>query len=242
MESREVRFTVRTFECRPDGKIKMASLMHYLQEAAALHAEELGAGFEKLGEKNVYWVLSNFRIEVTRLPRWGEEVTIRTWPSGYTRAIASREFVGLDQEGQEMFKAGSEWMVLSKQTNRARNLFRLDLNLPKTGVSVLPDPMSRLQRRDGYRAADRVCVPYSSIDLNGHVNNTEYVRWGFDVLRRAFEADGNIRWMQVTYLSEVFEGDELELLVSSSGPGCFCVLGSKLDSKSDVYLMEVSRL
>ncbi|MEJ2704869.1 MAG: thioesterase [Sedimentisphaerales bacterium] len=242
MDAREFRFTVRTSECQPDGRIKMASLMQYLQEAAALHAEQLGVGFERLSEMDVYWVLSNFKIEIARLPRWSEEVTIRTWPSGYNRAIASREFVGADRKDQEVFKAGSEWMILSKRTNRPRNLFRLDLNLPKTGVSVLPDPMSRLQRRDDYRAVDHVRVPYSSIDLNGHVNNTEYVRWSFDVLRQAFGPDGGIRWMQVTYLSEVFEGDEVELLVSSVGSGRFHVLGSKLDTQSDVYLMEVGCL
>ena len=238
MEVREERIIVRTYECQADGSIKIASLMQCLQEAAARHAEQLGLGFERLGEMNGYWVLSNLRVEIARLPKWGEEVTIRTWPSGFNRVIASREFVGKDRDGRELFKAGSEWMVLDKQRNRPKNLFHLDLGLPKIGAKALSGKLTRLQPRHGYQDADRVRVPYSSIDLNGHVNNTEYVRWGFDALRRAFKAEGNVHSMQVTYLSEIFEGDELDLLVASGAGGHFHILGRKSETKTDVFMMD----
>ncbi len=259
MEVKEEKFRIRTYECGVDGRIKIFSLMQYLQEIAALHAEQLGLGFDKLSEMNGYWVLSNIRIEINRLPGRDDEVTLRTWPSGYSRTIATREFVGKDQNGSELFRAGSGWMVLNKQTNRLKNLslcrghpardsragrpqhlFRLDLNLPKTGVKALPDELNRLEPKNDYSQVDMVRVPYSSIDLNGHVNNTEYVRWGIDALSRAFKLNENIRCVQATYLSEVFEGDELDLLATSGVSGRFGVLGRKSGTETNVFLMEVS--
>ena len=240
MEVKEEKFRIRTYECGVDGRIKIYSLMQYLQDIAALHAGQLGFGFDKLSEMDGYWVLSNIRIEISRLPGREDEITLRTWPSGYSRTIATREFVGKDQNGSELFRAGSEWMVLNKQTNRLKNLFRLDLNLPKTGVKALPDELNRLEPHGDYRKLDVVRVPYSSIDLNGHVNNTEYVRWGIDALRRTFKLNKNIRCAQATYLSEVFEGDELDLLVTSGASGQFGILGRKSDTETNVFLMEVS--
>ena len=239
MEVKEEKFRIRTYECGADGRIKIFSLMQYLQEIAALHAEQLGLGFDKLCEMNGYWVLSNIRIEISRLPGREDEITLKTWPSGYSRTIATREFVGKDQNGSELFRAGSEWMVLNKQTNRLKNLFKLDLNLPKTGVKALPDEIKRLEPMNGYNQAGQVLVPHSAIDLNGHVNNTEYVRWGMDVLRRTFKLNENIQCVQATYLSEAFEGDDLELLVSSGATGNFGVLGRKSGSEINVFLMEV---
>jgi medium-chain acyl-[acyl-carrier-protein] hydrolase len=240
MEVREDKFTVKTYECRADGNIKIISLMQYLQEAAAAHAEQLGFGFDRLNEINSYWVLSNLRIEIARLPKWNDEVTIKTWPSGYTRLIATREFVGKDKYDCELFRAGSEWMVLSKQKNRPKNLFHLNLNLPKTGPKAISGKLNRLEPQNNYSEVERVRVPYSAIDLNGHVNNVEYVRWGTDALRRVFKLKGNIRFVQATYLSEVFEADELELLLSSGTSGHFYVLGRKSDGQSNVYVMEIS--
>ena len=240
MKVREEKFTVKSYECRPDGNIKTACLMQYLQEAAALHAEELGFGVDSLNKINSYWILSNLRIEINRLPKWNDEITVKTWPSGYTRSIATREFVGRDQNDCELFRAGSQWMVLNKQSNRPKNLFRLDLSLPKTEEKALSEELVRLELQDDYSEVDRISVPYSSIDLNGHVNNTEYVRWGIDALRKAFKFDGNICSMHATYLSEVFEGDELDLLLSQNNNGHFCVLARKSDEKSNVYLMEIA--
>jgi acyl-ACP thioesterase len=240
MDVHEATFKVKTYECQVDGAIRVSSLMHYLQEAAAVQAELLGFGFERLREINSCWVLSNFRMEITRLPTWGEEVTIRTWPSDSGRVIASREFVGVGREGRELFRAGSEWMVLDKLKNRPKNLYKLDWNLPRNGEKVLSEKLARLQRWEDYQKVDHVCVPYSSIDMNGHVNNTEYVRWGFDALRRTFKGEKGVRCVQVSYLAEVFEGDELDVLVFSDAENRFSILGRKSDTETDVYLMEVT--
>jgi len=240
MKVREEKFKVKSYECRPDGNIKTACLMQYLQEAAALHAEELGFGVDSLNKINSYWVLSNLRIEINRLPKWNDEITVKRWPSGHTRSIATREFVAKNQNDCELFKAGSQWMVLNKQSNRPKNVFRLDLSLPKTEEKALSEELVRLESQDDYSEVDRISVPYSSIDLNGHVNNTEYVRWGIDALRKAFKFEVEIRSMHATYLSEVFEDDELDLLLSQNNNGHFCVLARKSDEKSNVYLMEIA--
>jgi len=239
MQIREEIFTVKTYQCQADGSIKLHALMQFLQEAAAIHAEQLGFGYNWLNQINSYWVLSNFRIEIAQFPRWNDAVTVKTWPSGCTRVVATREFVGKNQAGCELFKAGSEWMVLDRKKNRPKNLLRLGLALPKSGPKALTKELNRLQPQNDYTDGERLRVPYSSIDLNGHVNNTEYVRWGIDALRRTFRFKGSIRFVQATYLSEVFENDEIELLLSCDKNAHFYVLGRRPGGQYNVYLMEL---
>lgn len=239
MEFKQDKFIVKTYECQADGNIKLFSLMQHLQEAAAVHAEQLGFGRRMLNEIDGYWVLSNLRIEIGRFPKWNEEVTLETWPSGYTRLLATREFIGRDQRDRESFRASSEWMILDKRSGRPRNLLRLELSLPECGPRVIMAGLNRLQPQDGYIETDRVRVPHSAIDLNGHANNTECVRWGLDALQGAFKFSRAIRFMHATYLSEVFEGDELDILVHSEGEGRFYVLGRKSDVGSNVFLIDV---
>ena len=240
VEVREEKITIRTYECGAGGTVKIASLMQLMQEAAALHAEQLGFGRDKMDQLDSYWVLSNVRVEIADLPKWSQQVTIRTWPSGYSRLIASREFIGMDASGRELFRAGTEWMVLDKQRGRPKNLFHLDLALPKTGTKALQEAPSRLEPFDGGVVIDRVRVGRSAIDLNGHVNNTEYVRWGIDALSRQFKLGDEIRCIQATYLSEVFEADELDLLASSGPDGHYHLLAQKGDPQTSVFVMEVS--
>ena len=240
MGIREDKFIVRTYECQCNGNIKICSLMHYLQEIASVHAEELGFGNTWLNEISGYWVLSNIRVEINLLPKWNDEVIIRTWPSGNTRLIATREFVGKEGEGRELFRASSEWTILNKETNRPKNLSGLNMNSLAVGPKVIEKEIERLKPIDDYAQVEQVWVPYSSIDLNGHVNNTEYVRWGIDAIRAKFQFEGDIRSLQVTYLAEVFMDDRLDLLVSADSNRVYYVLGRKSDETNNVFLMETS--
>ncbi|MBP7051559.1 MAG: hypothetical protein KBE65_11135 [Phycisphaerae bacterium] len=237
---REDRFAIRMHDCRPDGFIKPNALMQYLQEGAACHAEQLGVGFRELEERNCLWVLVNLRIEVARMPRWQNCLVVRTWPSGCTRVIASREFTGGSPDGGEYFRAASDWMVLDRRNGRPKNLDRLDLKLPPDGPKALVVRPARLTPVEGYATVDALRVPFSALDFNGHVNNTEYVRWAFDAVHRKLGNLPEVHSIQLTYLAEVFQGDEIELLVSEASDRKICVCIRKAGGGANAFLMEVS--
>jgi len=242
MDPREDRFIVEAFDCRPDGRLKPNALMQYLQEAAARHAEQLGVGFADLERRECFWVLANLRFEIAATPRWRDVVTLRTWPSGFTRLTASREFLGVASDGRELFRAASEWMILDQHSSRPQNLSRLHLNLPPDGPKVLSTELRRLRPAQAYATTGTVSVPFSALDFNGHVNNTEYVRWACDGLHRRLGDSPVIRSAQMTYLAEVFEGDQIEVLVAADGGAAVRILERKTGdgAEANVFLMEVS--
>ena len=240
MKAREEKFAVKTHHCQADGSIRIFSLMRFLQESALAHAQELGFGFEQMNAIDSYWVLSNIRIKIADLPKWNDKVSIKTWPSGNNRVIATREFIGTDESGNELFKAGSEWMVLNKNTNRLRNLCKLKLPLPAEAPKVIEGQLEKLEPRDEYTLAESIRVHYSSIDMNGHVNNTEYVRWGIDALKSRYEFTAPVNSIQISYLSEVFEKEQLDLFVSTDDNSRFHLAGIRPCDQTTVFLMEIN--
>jgi len=236
---REDRFTVKAFDCQPDGRLKLNALMQYLQESAARHAEQLGFGFEDMEKQGCFWVLTNFRLEITREPKWTDRFVVRTWPSGHTRLTATREFIGEAHEGGELFRAASEWMILDRHSARPRNLSRLSVGLPPNGPKALSTPVERLKPAQGYSRAHALQVPFSALDFNGHVNNTEYIRWAMDGLHSMLGRSVQIRQVQMTYLAELFEGDEVEVLLRPDGDAHVHILERSARGPADAFLMEV---
>lgn len=241
MDPREDRFTVAAFDCHPDGSLKANALMQYLQEAAARHAVQLGVGFADLDRRGCFWVLVNLRLEMAAAPHWGDTIVVRTWPSGFTRLVAGREFLGTAPDGREFFRASSDWMILDKHTSRPRNLERLDLSLPRTGTKTLSVTLSRLRPADTYIPAGSLAVPFSSLDFNGHVNNTEYVRWALDALHATLGRCPRIRTLQMTYTAEVFEGNRIEVLTAPTSDAVIRLVERKTADGTDtnVFLMEL---
>lgn len=236
MEKHEQTFTAATYACGPSGLIRPHALMGHLQEAASIHAEQLGFGRLDLERIGGYWILSNFYLEITRLPQVYEPYTIRTWPSGNTRLLATREFEGLVSNSSFLFRATSEWMILDRQSGRPKNLVRTNLPNLNTGPTLFAQSPERLQPNVEYRLVQTLQVGRSSLDLNGHVNNTEYVRFAFDALGQDGPA-GEGR-LQATYLAEVFEQDRLEVYTNKSGQACHVMI-CRVQEQTPCFLLKV---
>ncbi len=237
MEILEDSFLVKTYDSHPDGTMKISALMQQLQEIASVHAQQLNFGSDRLEALNCYWVLSNLRIEWSRQPRWNEAVQLQTWPSGYNRLLATREFLAQDEMQKELFRAASQWMILDKSSNRPKNLVRLDIDLIDVGAKVFETEVSRLEPQTHYTHRETIRVPYSALDLNGHVNNTEYVRWALDALHENFDLPVKIQSLQISYLAEVFEHETLDLQLAHDPIHSF-VLGRKSGEDNHVFILE----
>jgi len=231
---------VRAHECRPSGKIQIHAMMQYLQDAAAKHAHALGFGFYDLEEKACYWVLANIKIYFQNLPDWNMALTVRTWPSGFNRLKATREFIGIDDKGKEFLRATSEWMIIGKDTGRPLNLVDLELGLVENGERVIDEELKRLRPGQNLTSVCPVTVLYSALDLNGHVNNTEYVKWIFDALHLHGIEPNEIDSFQISYVAEVFVEDKLVLFIEDSDRKNIEILGKREGDDKITFLAKIT--
>ncbi len=214
---------VRTYECGPDGTLYPHDLLRQMQEVASNHADRLGWGFADLEPRGLFWVLSVIRVEVFHWPRFGSQLILSTWPSGLNRLQAAREFLGRDPADGQLFAASSSWMVLNRNKIRPENLRQMEKPFPIKEERALKAPLRRIKPRHRPEPVFHIQVPASALDINGHVNNTEYLRWAFDTLCLR-QSRPNLTGFQVSYHSEVFAGDELEFGITH-GDHCLEVSG-----------------
>ena len=66
-------------QCAPNGYLKYTDLCNLLQLTAAAHSEIGGISFMDMQEFDQAWVLSRMRVEISKLPKSGDIVTVKTW-------------------------------------------------------------------------------------------------------------------------------------------------------------------
>ena len=111
---------VRYSECDETGRLSLASMVNYLQDASTFQSEELDRGFESLRRRAIAWILATWRIEVERLPRLGERIRVSTWCYDMSRSRALRCFAMADESGRELVRADSKWFVYDVSSSRPR--------------------------------------------------------------------------------------------------------------------------
>ena len=216
------KFTLTDLEVDCFGKLKLSTLLYYAQEIAGKHCVLLGADYDTLAAKNLFWAVIRHRVQITRLPVRGETITVETWPMPTTRVAYPRSMVAYDAEGNELFRSISLWVLMDTETRA--------MVLPgKSGIAVagtlrgneLAAPNSLQPSKDGI-GTERT-VTYSCLDRNGHMNNTRYLDWVDDLLPSSFHREHHAQEFVICYLSEAREGQTLRLNWNLSPEGCLQV-------------------
>lgn len=192
------------------GRCKPSALLYFAQEAAEQHCLVLSADWQTMQEKGLFWAIIRQKVQITRLPSEGETITVETWPMPTTRVAYPRSTVAYDQNGNEIFRAISLWVLVQTQTRA--------MVLPgKSGVlvegalrgneltapgSLLPKGLDRQQTRT---------VRFSELDRNGHMNNTRYLDWVMDLLPASFHQEHIPQEITVCYHTEATEEEEILL-------------------------------
>ena len=88
--------------------LRLASILDLFQDTAALHARNLGIGYDDLLKLNLLWVVTNVEFElVGKLPKFGDEIIVKAM--GYDkrgRLNLSRKEVFKDSKPREKESEG----------------------------------------------------------------------------------------------------------------------------------------
>jgi acyl-ACP thioesterase len=188
--------------------VTLAGIFDFFQEAAIRHAEDRGVGRDAMNQSGQAWVLSRISGVVNRRPRQGEIITVRTWPRGWERLFAVRDYDIRDESGVPLVRGRSFWLILDINKRRPLRPQALMTTLPSNeGMDVLSGGAVELKPREDLRKAGERRAAYSDIDYNGHVNNARYVQWIQDIMENEDLEQPRRMRLDINYLSEVKPGD-----------------------------------
>jgi len=201
---------IRSFDVGTAGLLKPQGIFQLFQEAAGNHATHLGVGYGTLRELGLFWVLSRVKVEILKLPAWGDEVTLTTWPKGVDRLFALRDFRLSGRDGDTMVQGTSCWLLVDIEKMRPRRIDSIPRSFPLNDKEhALQESLDKIPVPAGLDVRYERRVMTSDLDVNNHVNNTEYVRWITDCLEPGDGPARSIRTLQINYLEEAKLGETM---------------------------------
>jgi len=181
--------------------------LNFLQEAAISHAENLGVGREAMARTGQVWLLSRMSLQIDRRPRYGETVTVRTWPRGGEKLFALRDFDIRDADDHAAVRARSCWLIIDIEKRRPLRPQSIMDSLPQNeGMDSLPTAVSLAERPSLHKNHERRAL-YTDVDYNGHVNNVSYIRWMEDTIDPVFLEQAVQMRLDINYMNEILPGE-----------------------------------
>ena len=226
-------YTVKSTEVDSNWKMRIDRIVEIFQAVTGIHSIALGVDGPTLLEKsNAFWVLSKFKIKVIDFPMMDDKLTVETWPTIVKGVRFGRDFL-LQKNDKTCVMGASEWCTLDYTTK----------DLRRTSTVCYPADMPHRDYLSGAGDFLRVREVVSKenfnhthkcrfidIDTNKHTNNIAYLRMALNCFTPdEFEAF-NLEDMQITFLSQTFYGDEINIYKKRFDNGFY--IEGKLNDKA----------
>lgn len=194
--------TIRSEQVDVHRRLRPSALFLMLQQIALDHCKTLGLDTDVTLHRNLLWVVTRYHVEINRLPRYEETVTLETWPGATRRVLFPRYFRMKDADGSVLLRVSSVWVLIDGATRsmispKAYNLEPIEGRVEGDELPYNVPPETIAPQR-----TEQFTVPYSFLDLNGHMNNTRYFDLCGDLI--ADETEGlQIKSISAEYQNEI---------------------------------------
>jgi medium-chain acyl-[acyl-carrier-protein] hydrolase len=204
---------VHSYEVDFRKRTTVEAICRRFLDAAWIHAEQLGFGYEQLARQGLLWVLVRLVVRMESCPLWGHKAELSTWPRGTSGAFALRDFEIVDSNARPLAAGASSWLVLDAATHRPQRIDKLLFGVPNLAGRMRTGPEARkLPNLQPGPTAVTTTARYSDIDVNQHVNSARYIGWLMDCYSPEFHRTHTLRLVEVNYVSETKWGDTLSIV------------------------------
>lgn len=232
------KFLVKGHDVNVNKVLTIPALLKYLQEASLQHARNLKTSVWDMKEDKLTWVLVRKELKVIQPLRMDESYTILTYPSGFDKFLAYRDYLVFDSNKKIVVGASSTWTLI--QTDE-RKLMKIPQNIQEIGTPkdtrFLTQPNKTISLPSGLKEVDkRVVRPYD-LDWNNHVNNIVLIRFAMEALKAKEIEDDQIQKVLVHFKNELHLGDQTKIFLAKEGNTYFSKLSHTV-SDNDIAICQ----
>ena len=200
-----------------NGHIKLPDVILLSLQVSGMQSIELGVSDKAILEDyNLVWIITDYDIEVVRLPRFAEEITIETEALSYNRLFCYRRFTIYDEAGQDLIHMMVTFVLMDRDSRKVQAVE------PEIVAPYQSDFDKKLIRGPKYESLNESIskdyhVRFYDLDMNGHVNNSKYLDWIFEVMGADFLTHYIPKKINLKYVKEVRPGGVITSAVERTG-------------------------
>ena len=198
--------------------LKPANLYRIFQDIALKATEEVGSDSISLSKRGIDWVITRMDVEIKRLPRCNEKITVCTYPGKDLAMLYPRYFYISDENNNVIIRASSIWALIDAKTRKVivdkDTIKKLP---PETSEFELPLP-GKIAASEEKNLIETRTIHYSDLDFNCHMNNVRYVELLMDVHDFEFYKTHRPTFISLNYMKEIREKDKVSVYSDLNNP------------------------
>ncbi len=210
-------YTVRLYECTPDGILDYSFLLNYMMDAMATHTIDIKFTIPELLKQGLTWMLSRYHIIIDRHPAYMDTVNIDTWIADHKGLFSIRDYIIKGAGGNMLARMTSSWVLYDIRKKKIVNVEILPFKniLPERAIH---DPFLTLPSLEHADHTLEFLTRKHDIDINKHVTNRVIAEWALETLPFKITETHELAELEITFKGQAFYGDKIQSLCQILSP------------------------
>ncbi|BAL61565.1 thioesterase [Melissococcus plutonius] len=204
-------YEVAYYDVDVTRSMKIPSMLSVIIKTSEDQCDLLGCGEDFVASFGLGWIITNYEIQISRIPKAGEKIAITTQATAYNKYFCYRNFWIHDELGNECVFVKSTFVLMDQKNRKMHNV------LPELIEPFECEKIKNIYRgekiqkiRNDHSSSSFYKVRFFDIDGNKHVNNAIYFNWLLDVLDYDFLMNYQPTKINIRFDKEVEYGQEIE--------------------------------
>lgn len=223
-------YQVPFYESDVNQHIKLPHLLSLSLQVSGMQSYSLGMSDDRIfKEHQLVWIITEYDIEIERLPEYAEKIVIETEAIAYNKLFCYRDFTIYSEDDEKLMTIHSTFVLMNYETRKVHPVIDeiVEVYQSEKIKKILRGP----KYKDLENPKERLYhVRYFDLDLNGHVNNSRYLEWMYDVIDLDFLRTHIPAKINLKYAKEVRYGSDVTSRIEQNG----LVTKHEITSEGDV--------
>ena len=195
-------------------------MLALLENVACMHSDKAGFGIREIPTTRLSWVQLNWRVQIIRRLKYGEEILIKTWARDATKAITLRDFEVLDSKCKTVCVATTRWTLTNIDTQGITKITDdvIEKYIPEDNTVMPNFEFKKLKEPDTFSNEYIYTTQRRDIDVNKHMHNLNYLDLAYEALPenvyKEITHKGDFENIEVMYKTAIRLGDISKCLYS----------------------------
>ena len=196
------------YECDFHQQLTIPMLINILIKTSESQTNQI-ANNQILIDNHLGWIITQYDIEITRLPKNGETVYITTEAESYNKYFCYRNFWLHSRTGKLLVKLQSVFSLMNLQTRKIAPITAEIVAAYQAEATTKLKRLTKIEQCLGCELEKTYQVRYFDLDTNAHVNNARYFDWLMDALEMEFLTHYEPKAISIKFEKEVSYGDQV---------------------------------
>ncbi len=198
-------------------------MLALLENVACMHSDTAGYGIREISTTHLSWVQLNWRVQIIRRLKYGEEITIKTWAREATKVSTLRDFEVLDKDNKTVCIATTRWTLTNIDTQSITKITDdvIEKYDPENHTIMPEFEFKKLKEPDTFSNEYVYTTQRRDIDVNKHMHNLNYLDLAYETLPEEvynnISKGGDFNNIEVMYKTAIRYGDTSKCLYSFDG-------------------------